>query len=617
MLKTSQKLAIINAHQKAAKREYPLWDKWRLWYQSRWGGQGASRAHEAAPLTSIYNTTDDAGSAEMIETNYPYAFVDTMVANVVPPNPALTVIARNEENRDFAKARERLINDTFRQQKVHARLWELCTRASVFPRAFIKTSWDIRKHRPRVRVLDPRFVWFDLGADAWEDIRYLIEVVPLTKEQFLKNVRGPKEKEGYDPAVAEKVKAFTKGYPEWLKDKSTDKNDVVDPARDVFEYIIVYEVYDFTVLGGRFSQIVEGVDEALFEGELPYRFIGNPFSMLTFNDNLDDLGGMSDIQLVEGLINQANELDVLDLNFVKSSLPVAFVNVGLLKDPESTLQAYGNAGEPGAYVALQTNGGAHIPLSEIVTFSPTPTLNPAHMRLENRLEDKILFILATPKYSRGSVGTSDVATELALADGATRTRNARRQGTVYDIVGWLGEAVIALYEEYLESTAVLYTRVTGDPKIHELTRDAMGMLTLGADGEYTDTRLEFDYEAVPYSAMENNKTVQLKNIQQLWPVIQFGIQSGDIDKKKIITKLMETVQMEDVLSDGQTAPPAALPTEPNAEEPVQPGQPASAGFDPLAVPNLAAPVGGGAMGTNRADTTPYMTEGGPGHGGGA
>ena len=609
MITTRQIQAIIKEHQKAAKREYPLWDKWRMWYQARWA-EPADGSATVAPATTVYATdAEDGGESSNIETNYPYAHVDTMVANVVPPNPAVTVTARAEGNASIAKARERVILDTFRQQRFHSKLWALATRASVFPRAFVKVSWDVRKHRPKIRVIDPRYVWFDMGADSWDDIRYLIEVTPLTREEFMRRVKGPEpDAKGYDPGVVEKLGKWSKGLPKWLKDIGGSRADTVAPAEDVFETIVVYEVYDFTVPNGRFLAVIEDVPEPLFEGDLPYRFLRNPFHMLTFNDNLDDLGGMSDIQLVEGLINQANELDVLDLNFVKTAIPVAWVNTTVLKDPESVLNAYGSAGEPGSYVPIQVDQG--VPLDQVIKYSPSPTLNPAHMRMESRLEDKILYILATPKYSRGSVGTGDVATEFALADGATRTRNARRQAEVYDIVGWAGDAVISLYEEYLTTTSVLYARVTGEDAVSSFDRKKLGMLDI-MDGEFVGTRMEFDYEAVPYNATENNKAVQLRNIQQVWAPIQFGIQAKSIDGSKVLRRLLELVNMEDVWVEAQPEP---------APEPMQPGGVVATGqpdlLDVDGLPDLNAPLGGGAMGVTQADTTPYMLEGGPGHGGG-
>ena len=82
--------SIIDAHITKATKEHGTWDKWRAWYRSEFWGEN--------------NSVDD---PLLIENNYLYAFADTMVASVCPPNPQVTCSARREDDESKMAARYR------------------------------------------------------------------------------------------------------------------------------------------------------------------------------------------------------------------------------------------------------------------------------------------------------------------------------------------------------------------------------------------------------------------------------------------------------------------------------------------------------------------------------
>ena len=73
--------AIIEAHVAKANKEHSSWDKWRAWYRSEFWGD-----------------TPSADDSLLIENNYLYAFCDTMVASVCPPNPRVTCVSRRSDD---------------------------------------------------------------------------------------------------------------------------------------------------------------------------------------------------------------------------------------------------------------------------------------------------------------------------------------------------------------------------------------------------------------------------------------------------------------------------------------------------------------------------------------
>ena len=75
--------------------------------------------------------------------------------------------------------------------------------------------------------------------------------------------------------------------------------------------------------------------------------------------------------------------------------------------------------------------------------------------------------------------------------------------------------------------------------------------------------LDYDYVAIPYSPTENHRLVQLQKIQQYMPLL---LESPGVDKEKLIVKLLDLLQLSDVLAPAQPAQPA-----PAAQLPGMPG----------------------------------------------
>tara|TARA_R110000824_G_scaffold82527_3_gene206897 strand:+ start:1186 stop:3030 length:1845 start_codon:yes stop_codon:yes gene_type:complete len=571
MLTKKQMAGLIDTHKSRSFIDQREWDKVRSWYTSDSGNVGAGPQGSESPG----GESDDLN----MQTNYPYAFVDTMVANICPNNPEVTVNARRRNLHEPAKYREALINDTFRRSRSHRTLWRAATMASVYPRSFTKAVWNFRKSAPDFLVVDLRHVWFDLTAERWDDIRYLIEVTVLTREDFNARVKGKGKKadRAYDPEVAKK--ASFGAYPEWLRDRLKDQSLMNDSSKEIFEWVTVYEIYDFSG-EGRYYHFLEDNDEPLFGGELPYRFCRNPFYALTFNDNLQDIGGLSDVSLIQPILERLNELDTLMLWFAQTAIPITLLNSGLVDNPEQIRTQMRNATSPGSIVEVA--GKANASIQDIIGHTQTPSLSPEFVGARDRCIQIIEFILGIPQYSRGVVGVADVATEVALADTATRTRNGRRQKEIYDLISWQAQTITGLYEEFLADDEILPVRMLADAKVVEITRASMmAREILSAKGEEP---LEYDYEAIPYSPTENNRLVQLRNLQQFFPLLQ---ENPQVDQGILVRKLAELLQMQDVLKSAQQL-------EQEAEAAAQEAQaaqtklapPAPPGGDPLSAGGL-------------------------------
>jgi hypothetical protein len=527
-LKGTQIRDLINVHKTRSAAERAKWDRYLRYYRSEYWGENKDTR----------SSSEDSEVA--MESNYPYSYVDSMVSSIVPPNPQVTVVPRNKNKKDFAKYREALVNDTLKRVRASQLLWRLCTYTSVYGRAIMKGVWRFARKRVEFRIIDPRFIFFDLSAERWEDIRYLIEVTTMTREEFKRKAKMPRDpskprgKRRYDPEVAKR--ASFGSYPSWLKPALKKSRDI---SSEAFDWVTVYEVYDF--VGQKYYHYLVDEEKPLFSGKLPYRFVRNPYQMLTFNDNMQNLEGISDVQLIDRQQQMLNELDTLELRHAQSSIPVTLFQAGLVDNPGAFIKDLLEATSPGDAVAIHAKPG--IGVGDIIANTPTTQLSPSFATMRERITKTIEFTLGLPQFQRGVVGVADIATEVALADQAVRTRNGRRLQAVQDIIEWMSRVTVGLYEEFLEAESQLPVRLTGNKDSLLVTRHSFGARDPGSaqDGSLLEDPLDYDYDVAPYSPTENSRTIQLRNLAQVLDLLSA---SADVDKRRLVLTVVELLNLD-------------------------------------------------------------------------
>ena len=128
---------------------------------------------------------------------------------------------------------------------------------------------------------------------------------------------------------------------------------------------------------------------------------------------------------------------------------------------------------------------------------------------------------------------------------------------------------MGLYEEFLDEETVLPIRLTDSREVLEVTRELLATRDQADDREHP---MDFDYDAVPFSPTENHKLIQLQKIQQYMELL---LQSPQVDKERLVVKLLELLGLTDILQRGE--PPAPQPP-PGA--PMPPGAPGMPPQDP-------------------------------------
>lgn len=545
---------LISRHKSRAEDERREWDQYDSWLRSEYWDVERSGAAMISPTVSGFVGTDDDDLAN--QTNYAYAFIDTMIANICPTNPQITIDARSEEWADVAKANEALVNDTIRRNKLHDLLWSTAMQTSVCGRGIMRTVWNEKKKMPCTYPVEPRAFFYDMSV-PWTDARYMCEAVPITEAEWnLRLKRGSKY--GYNKEAVEKVNPS--GYPKWLtRHKANTKFDGDDASKSHFNWVVIYEFYDLG--GGMYYHFAEDVDEPLLAIPLKkvFRYMSHPYTLVVFNQNLRENSGVSDIKLISSAQRRLNELDSLELQHIHTALPVTFVNESLIDDPaDFKAQINGGLG-PNDIVTLKVRDNA--PLSAVIFSSQPTNLSNAHGDKREQLKQQIEFTLGIPAYSRGKTGVAEVATELALADTATRTRNGRRIKIMGDAVVDVAKKMGALWQEHIGERKFPVRSRADELKTTLVDAAALGY----GDGEEDEIILWedswwFDFEAVPFSPTENHRLVQLNKLQTfLGPLMQMPF----TNQQRFVKKLLDLLGMGDIYDESaqpaQAAPPGGAP----------------------------------------------------------
>jgi hypothetical protein len=430
-------------------------------------------------------------------------------------------------------------------------------------------------------------------------VRYYLEAVPMTREDVEKKV-----KDGlFDSAQAEMLNFGQ--YPTWMATRNTGRISESEEVRKQFQWTVLYEFYDLTSPAGGFFVLHPECKQPLLSDTLPYTFVRNNYHLLTFNDNLEDIRGMSDIELIENPVRRKDELLSLKLRFAQATIAATLVDGSAVDDAEAAKAKLSKATGPWDMVDLNITDGKS--MKDVIGSTGTPQFNPAFDEIEQSIDQEIAFRLGMPEYSRGQTGSSDVATAYALVDANLQTRQGRRQIRINDVVRFMAATIVGLYEEFLRADDTIRLRL--DKKGYMalarkdmVMRDPARAAKMREMGQLPEPPLDVDYIVAAYSPMESNKANQLRKLSQFKEVL-FGVPT--IDQQKLYTKLFELLEWDDMTVEEQPAGPQQDPNAVAAAQgapmppgagpegaAVQPAEPAAAqGFAPQTAFDQAATQG--------------------------
>ncbi len=536
---------IIQTHITQESVERDEWDEWTRWYHSEAFDRPARGGASSIVLSK--REGEDLDEAVNVETNYTFAFIDTMTANVCPANPQVTVSAAHDRNRQYAKARERLANSILRIDDCGGKAREFATYAGLCGRAVTKVVWNASLARPEASNIDPRRFFWDRTV-PFEKSRYACEVTLVTEDEFKARMkRGRKNGPRYNKEVAESANFGNR--PEWFVEEEGRK------ISENFRWAVIYEFWDF--VAGKYFHFLEGKDVPLLEGPLPFTYVRNPFVLKVFNISTRDSGGISDVKLIASHQEQLNEINSLELQHALKSIPAIIVDTSKVDSPEDFMDALQAINRPGGIVEAKVSTNTRNP-AELFASVPTPGLIPSFSTMRNVAREGIAFTLGMSDYQRGLASGSDLATELSLINQSLQTRNGRR---VKEMGKWVVEVAhryINLYRQFIDPLAEIPVFDATGSVSEVLDYDRLGFSEASTMSQ-VEQEWWFTFEVVPFDPAENNRIVQLRSIQQFFP---FLANNPNVDQAKLVTKLLDLLGMEDLVQIQQ--PSMAMPQQPVA-----------------------------------------------------
>tara|TARA_R110001606_G_scaffold34338_4_gene101449 strand:- start:4097 stop:5929 length:1833 start_codon:yes stop_codon:yes gene_type:complete len=563
-------LKVIQNHRTEVDAEAKEWAKDLLAYRNKfWVGNKINQ--------------NDGPHGTTMQAPYLHSFTDVMVSNIVPPHPAVDIRTRRTAKKDAAKLRSFYVNDLMDKDNAVWKLRRAAALTSIMGRTAIKMVWSSKRSRPRCRVVPANRFYFDSSAEEWDDIRYAIEVVPMTQKEIMGLVKksGSKKEGIYKSTLMDELKGEFKPLPTWVDDP-TGKQEA---SRKGDNYIVVYEYYDF--VEKKMYHMLDGRNEPIFTGDLPYPHLENPFYLVSLLDNLTDLGGLSHAQMIREPVSRLNELMTMAFEHTKLLAPTLFIHKNRIDNVDDFVTALSQKESVDEAILVETLRKYNI--ADVLEWSRTPQVPFDYSRMSDVLQELIEFTLALPTYSRGQVGNADVATELALVDTAQKTRNAPLQGVVNKTMAWMAQAYLAISSHYIdeEGVAEIWLKV-GDGST-DVKASTQNLDLMSQDGAW-----DYDFKAFPYNAAEDNSTVRLKKFEAFQDLL---LNSEHVDTRDTILEVLDALGMGHLAKDlaeiekEQAAMAAAQAPPPGGEM-----DPAAMGLDPNAVASMPAEMAGAAGG---------------------
>lgn len=531
--------------------------------------------------------------------NLVYQVTDTVRTNVAPSKPQVEVSPLNSQlSGDVTKTMEGLVNNAFNRNRLTATLDGAVTHASLFGVAFILISWDKGALMPRYRLVHRRDVFWDMEAQQTEDMTYIAHRYYLSEREFHSRFASGSYINGKACFDIQGAHMQDSGYQ-----SDFPLSCVTIPGADIVRQgiprVMITEFFDLE--NDRHYHFAGAGLECVRITKLPYRTVRNPFTPLIFIDALDGLNGVSDIQLVQAMIENLRALDSAQLRHAESSIPKTIVADNVFEDPSSLVDDVAGSSDPGEIIVARMAGSLQSmgTLASAFFTTPQPTLNPDFQRMRQELLDFAFATVGINNVQRGQLGQSDVATELALADAGNQQRVGRR----IQRVGWaiedLARKTIDLYVEFLAVNQKVAFRVPNGVKVvtgHELQ---------SYFGSGVSSLESLDISVIPYTPMEQTRSTRLRRIMELLQTLMV-VAPNAVNTQRVAEEIVQLAALpsdtlyslmeQQKMADSEANAAAAAAGMPPAQEglpALDPGQ--VRGGVSQATQNLGAPRAFGAM----------------------
>jgi hypothetical protein len=562
-ISVEHQIALIDWH--VSKRDQ-LAPQWRE-VEALYCGDDPERAVDRG---GVRQREQNEGDEFRLDLNYLYAIIDTSNGTLLPTNPQVRIEGHREDLFEVAEHRAGLLNGTYKRAKFAQKLRRLLMFTQLHGEGYVKTTWHEEREQPYLQVLS-RWVVFVDHSVPWEDAKYVIEIVPYTKEQFQAKVAAGTFKlvEGKEPSFKSAPSAMGIGINDFELHAAT--------TGPIFEWIEVFEFHDLTT--GIVSHWLKGDREPLRTGTgRPYKFVDRVYHRLFLNESPKDYSGLADASLVVVHQRKLNEVDMYEMWHTETTIPKTLTNKNAIDEKENGAEALAACSGVGDVVEVSLNEGKTF--QDWIGYTQVPTQLPAFDRMRERIEEQIEYTLGFPRQQRGSTVGGDTATESAIGDANAKTRNSVRASAVKELVVSVGKAVLGLYKEFLP------------PDINVPVQDAGGgtvlankvTLALTEDKPISDSKMFdedwfFSWDVVAQNPSDLEKRMLL---QQMATYAQILATFRNIDQSKVGAKIARLLDSPEFVIPPGRMPPPTPPAIPGAggSAPGLPGMGAQPGTVP-------------------------------------
>ena len=559
---------LIAAKKSDLERKVSQWELWERLYRNHSGD--VREFPTGSRPSNADNTQLNAGTVIPIASNYPYGYIDTVAATIVPATPKIEAIPRSSADTVLAANQSLVVNSVFRTEKINKTIRAAAIRAIIHGIGFIKSVYNKEKASVRHYYRSAKSVWFDTEAARWDEITYLGEITYVKQSVVEGRIKNKlyKVKPDVIPYGAKPTWARTNGTSGREEDRSN--------ANAVFRWATIIEFYDF--VDKKFYHLLEN-GTILFCGPLPYPEVINNYTPIVFNDNLEDLSGLSDIKLIYDLHVVLDEIDRLELHHAATSIPITLVDKRVTSAAEEALGAVARLNIPGGYLPVGVN--PNYSLKDMFSQTPVTQLPIGFDKMRARVLAAIEFILGLPQYARGVLGGTTIATEAALADTALRTRMGMRIQVINETLERLAYVTMQLFHQY---------KGDNNPIKVEPTR-TQNAQAFDAQQLWSDEKAFYvKFEAIEHSPLSNNKQFRLQQLTQAMPLLQA---SPNVDQGKLTLEFLTLLEIEHVYKEAPPPPviDPNMPTSDPASPPppgLRPGGPSLPGVDASGLTDVEA-----------------------------
>ncbi len=430
-----------------------------------------------------------------------YTVIETLLPRLIASfintsKPYVTVLGRNAEDHEHAKAAEKLLQYQFECMEFPLKLVDFYKQALIYGTSIAKVIWDNVKDEPFVEVVDIRDIFVDPDAQDVDTARWIFHRSFVEREYLErhKDIYGLKDKDIDEISYAKGETIYR-----------TDDNDEYDNRIEDGIEILEYWTDDRLITIANRTHLLRDIDN-------PFAHQKKPFVRVVHTPIPFEFYGMGAIEPIAGLqleLNTKRNQRLDNVNFVINRMWMA--QRGAIDDERQLVS------RPGGIIVVNDIAGVQ-PL-------PTPDVTASSYEEEKLIKLDIQNVSGISDYIRGlPTSNRETATEIQIKT----TQASNRFEFTFKLMAEMGikriaEMILLLDKQFLEEEKV----------IRVLKSDGVNFEPIYPE------QLDKDYDLIP--AVDPIQLTKKETMEKASMLFQALIQMPFANQYNISRKLVESL----------------------------------------------------------------------------